>query len=298
MVDLKYVGCVLLSVLFLSCGEAERSDEGTKQFEIKDDAGRVVRFDKAPETVLGLAPSVTEVLYAVADTHNIIGRTHQCTYPSAVQHKPVVNIYPGVDVEKVLQLAPDVVLVKHTMIHPEDVAQLEQSGIKIILQDYEPLDSLYSAILETGVLLNCEAKAKKLVAGIQQELAVIKDKVNRQKQHPAVIVMIDDELYAYGKGTVMEEKVNLAGGEMALDATINQQYPKLTREYLLRANPDYLLFDRMDTARFFANFPEMKLMDAYKNNKVVKINSELAARPGPRVAQAVRELYAIFYDED
>ena len=104
-----------------------------------------------------------------------------------------------------------------------------------------------------------------------------------------------DPIYCYGQNTLFTDEIRLAGGHNAVVETFPQPYPALTREYVLKLNPDVLLggsFEKLDST-FFKNYPELKRTKAYQNHHVFAITGNLMERPGPRVVEAVRELQQI-----
>ena len=99
-------------------------------------------------------------------------------------------------------------------------------------------------------------------------------------------------IYTHLLGSHPENAIRLAGGQNAVVETFPQPYPALTREYILRLNPDVLLggsFGKLDST-FFRNYPELRRIRAYQNRRVFAITGNLMERPGPRVVESVREL--------
>lgn len=88
-----------------------------------DDLGRALTLPAHPRRVLALAPSLTEMLYTVADTATIIARTQADDYPAAALRKSLVNSYP-LDLEHLAALRPDVVFIVEGMTPPDAAARL------------------------------------------------------------------------------------------------------------------------------------------------------------------------------
>ena len=78
--------------------------------EIVDQAGRIVRVEKLPEKIISLAPSNTEILYALGLEDRLVGVTEFCDYPEAARQKPQIGGYSTVDIEKVVAMQPDLIL--------------------------------------------------------------------------------------------------------------------------------------------------------------------------------------------
>src|SRR6187402_3497638 len=109
---LRGYGYLILLLFLWSCSGAEtKKVEEIDYLLLKDDLGREVKIKKNSHRFLPLASSVTEILYLIADTAEIVGRTQTCNYPLEVLSKPIVNNYPP-DLEKILFLKPDLVITK------------------------------------------------------------------------------------------------------------------------------------------------------------------------------------------
>ena len=78
--------------------------------EITDDLGRAVSIEKKPERIVSLAPSCTEILYALGLGDKVVGVTTYCDYPPEALSVTKVGGPANVDVEKVISLQPDLVL--------------------------------------------------------------------------------------------------------------------------------------------------------------------------------------------
>jgi iron complex transport system substrate-binding protein len=99
----------------------------------------------------------------------------------------------------------------------------------------------------------------------------------------------------YGQNTLFTDKIRVAGGQNAVTEKFVQPYPALTREYILKLNPDVLIggsFGKLDST-FFKNYPELKRIRAYQTRRVYGITGNLMERPGPRVVESVRELQRV-----
>jgi iron complex transport system substrate-binding protein len=101
-----------------------------------------------------------------------------------------------------------------------------------------------------------------------------------------------DPIYVYGRNTLFTDKLEWIGAENALTQTFAQPYPALTREYILKLNPDIIIggsFEKMETT-FFNLYPELRQVKAYREKKIFAVDDDLMARPGPRVVDSIREL--------
>ncbi|MGY3088640.1 iron complex transport system substrate-binding protein [Hymenobacter sp. UYAg731] len=279
--------------LLLGC-QSETEKTGTVQ--VLDGMGRALTLPAHPRRVLALAPSMTEILFAVADTATIVARVPQDNYPAAVYRKPVVNNYP-LDLEKLVLLKPDVVFTIEGITSVDDAKRLQDLGIPVYFQRYRTVEDVFKGIDIVGRLLGREAQARQLTDSLRHNLMLLTNSAAHQAATPPNVLAITwlDPIYSYGQNTLFTDEIRLAGGQNAITETFPQPYPALTREYVLKLNPDLLLggsFGKLDST-FFKNYPELKGIKAYKNRRVFAITGNFMERPGPRVVESVRELQVL-----
>ncbi|WBA43765.1 ABC transporter substrate-binding protein [Hymenobacter canadensis] len=260
--------------------------------QLRDDLGRPLQVAARPRRIMALAASSTEMLYAVADTATIIARTQVCDYPAAALRKPVVSSYP-LDMEKLVALHPDVVFTVEGITSQEDAARLAGFGIPVYYQRFTTVEDVFRGLQDIGRILGRQPQARRLTDSLRRELrAVAAATPPRQKPPRVLAITWQDPIYAYGQNTLFTDKIRLAGGRNAVVDQFAQPYPALTREYILKLNPDVLIggsFGKLDST-FFRNYPELKRIQAYQQRRVYGITGSLMERPGPRVVESVREL--------
>ena len=282
----------LFLLLLLAAASCQPSSRPDATVLVHDDLGRALTLPAHPRRVLALAPSMTEILYAVADTATIIARVPPDNYPAAVRRKPVVNNYP-LDMEKLVLLHPDVVFTIEGMTSVDDAKRLQELGIPVYFQRYRTVADLLRGIDDVGRLLGRPAPAKHLTDSLRRELQMLSVQPLSRSVAPRVLAITwPDPIYSYGQNTLFTDEIRLAGGQNAITETFPQPYPALTREYVLKLNPDVLLggsFGKLDST-FFKNYPELRRIRAYRTRRVYPITADLLERPGPRVLESVREL--------
>lgn len=289
----------LLPLLLLLACHSETSKPGqgpvTATVQVRDDLGRQLTLPARPRRVLALAPSMTEMLFAVADSAAIVARTQNDNYPAAARQKTVLNTYP-LDLEKLVALRPDAVFTVEGMTNPDDAERLQKLGIPVYYQRYRRVEDVLRGIRDLGRLLGRRPQANRLADSLQKELTALAP-VPHHSALPAKVLAItwQDPIYCYGQNTLFTDQIRLAGGQNAVQEVFAQPYPALTREYILKLNPDVLLggrFGKLDST-FFKNYPELRRIRAYQTRRVYPITGDLMERPGPRVVEAVRELQSI-----
>ncbi|RNI29378.1 iron ABC transporter substrate-binding protein [Rufibacter immobilis] len=262
---------------------------------VTDDLGRKVTLPVQPTRIMGLDASMTEMLYAVADTGTIVGRTQHCDYPNAVLSKPVVNNYP-MDYERLLFLKPQVVFATEGIISAEVAAQVQKMGIPVYFQAYDSVSDVLRGLRDLGKLLKREEQARNLVDSLTQKLQALSSDTAQQRERPKVLAIIwKDPIYVFGRNTIFTDKLRYIGADNAVPEVFAQQSPALTREYILKINPDVLVggtFEEFEKT-FFTLYPELRRIKAYQQKRIYSVTDNLMSRTSPRVVESVAELKAL-----
>lgn len=291
----RFILQTLLCLLLLSCSPQEKQKE--QQLVLHDDLGRELKLPKKPERVFALASSMTEMLFAVLDTGSIVARTPNCDYPAAALQKPVVNNYP-VDYEQVLALKPDLIFTVEGITPLEVAERLQELGVPVYYQKYESVESIFTGLEDIGRIMGRAPQAKLLTDSLRQEVAQLTKRHQQSKNQQQVLAITwVDPIYVYGQNTILTDKLRILGAENAVKELFEQPYPALTREYILKLNPDVLLGGTKEEleGKFFNQYPELRKIKAYQNNQLYKPTDDLMSRPSPRVVASLRELEGFLY---
>ncbi len=288
------VCCIILQ----GCQPAENKNESqqAKQVTLTDSLGNTFTITIPAVRVMGVSPAITEMLYAVCPDSQIVAVSHRCDFPPRVKQKPVVNTYP-LDMEAILMHKPHVVFSEEGIMSPDHGQRLRELGIPVYFFKYEKVEDIYQALITIGEITGNNERAAFVVdslRSVQQRLTsaqVVTDT-------PRVLAITwRDPIYVHGKNTIMTDKLRLAGAHNAVEEVFAKNYPELSREYILKMNPDVILggsFERMDST-FFLQYPELKNINAYRNRRVYGTTDNLTSRPSPRVMQSVEEIKQLIH---
>ncbi len=294
---------VALSLLALHvlAGCSGDSSERTPSaaFTLTDDLGREVRFDSIPRRIVSLAPSLTEMLFAVGAGDAVVGVTQSCNYPAAVSTLPEVGDLLNPDAERVLALRPDLVFISVEGNTQSSFDALERVGLRLFVSNPRTLDGVLTSLLQFGSITGHEDRAKRLTDSLR---GIAEDLRGAAPPAPAsVLVLISTQpLMAAGGRTFINEIIALAGGRNAA-AEAPGNYPTLNRETVLRMNPDLIIFpDDMHVRRdgLIERFPEWRHVRAVQDGRLHAVDADVFLRPGPRAFLAARRLRALISGTD
>jgi len=253
----------------------------------------------SPHRIVSVAPSITEILFALGAGDQVVGVTTYCNYPEAAKSKPKIGGYTTPSVEAILALRPDQVIM---MRNRPDVAQkLRQTGIDVLELQPENLAGIYESIEAIAEKLSVPARGRSLVQSIETQLREVTAKIGRGPK-PTVLFVVGrtpgavSDLIAVGRGSYLSELIGLAGAENVFaDAAV--PYPQVNMEEVIRRNPQVIIDMGHNEMITDAQKQAVKqlwkkysFLRAVQRDAVFPISADYFVTPGPRVGQAVRDI--------
>lgn len=246
--------------------------------------------------IVSLAPSVTEVLFALGLGDSLVGATDHCDYPPEAVSIERVGGFGAPNVEKLLALSPDLVIAAG--LEREEVAEvLRRSGIRVLDVQIGNFEELFAAIRRIGEAVDAPEKAKDLIARMQGELEAVtaQNGTKPRGQRPKVFVEIGDHpLMTVGGTSFLDDLIVRAGG-VNVAHEIPQAYPNINPEKVIEWNPDIILVAQMGRSGAAAVQLSRRIgwadISAVKSGRVIDdIHPDLLLRPGPRLVDGVKAI--------
>ena len=288
---------ILLLIFFISCvaNKQENTNQEVKpQITITDDLNRVVVLEEIPLRIVSLAPSNTEIIYALGLENKLIGVTQFCNYPLEALEKEIVGGFSDVDIEKVISLNPDLILAEDIHKH-EVIPALEGKGSKVIAIVPHNLQEVMESIILIGRVTGTEDKALQIMDDMNNKIQAITNKTNeiKDQERPKVLYVIwHTPIMSVGNDTRIHELIEKAGG-INIAAAAGEGYPTLALEEIISVNPQVIIVNKEEyeggdiSLQFVLNESRLAVVDASKNGRIYGINADLTNRPTPRIVQAL-----------
>jgi iron complex transport system substrate-binding protein len=283
-------------------------DNGTPLFTVTDDTGYVLNMTAYPERIVSLAPSNTQVLFAVGAGDNVVGVTDYDHYPynftawiEAGNMTSIGNYYQPA-VEPIVALNPDLVLASLGSVETAD--QLRTLGYNVLTLTPTDLDGIMKNMITVGKATNHETEATEMVNDMQQRIDAVVNGVKQATTKPKVYHEIwSDPYMSVGKGTFVDNAIKLAGGQNIFENATNA-YPEVSSEAVIEQNPDIIVFPtQMGVESFWGDFetvanrPGWSSINAVKNDKMYAVNGDIIDEPGPRQVDSLEILAKIIHPE-
>jgi iron complex transport system substrate-binding protein len=272
---------------------------------LTDSLGHKVTLTSPATRIVSLAPSNTEILFALGAGDELIGRDDFSDYPAEAQKVPSIgSLYPNVNAEAIVALQPDLVLAAG-ITNPDDVNALIDLGLTVYATSIaRDLDDIYADILAVGQLTGKVTEAEQLVADMRARAQAVASKAANVTNRPKVFYETDDtdpsKPWTRGPGTYADALITLAGGQNVGAVGKDQDF-QMSLEEIVNQDPDIIIFSH---AAYSGRTKEQVLartgwesIKAIKNTAVFSIDGNLIDRPGPRVVEGLEELAKLIHPE-
>ena len=264
-----------------------------------DDLGRKIYLAKVPKRIVSLAPSITEMLFAIGAGESVVGVTEFCNYPPEALEKPKVG-YAQPNLEAILALQPELIVAPKSFLRVDLLDRLEQLKIPTFLFDPKSVENILAHIQLLGRMVGQVPASIKVTERIRKKVTAISEQLSGRPRPVLLFVLNTDPLITVGPGSYIHQLIELAGARNAAEQAA-MPYPRLNIEEVLRQNPEFLLFP----AGQFEGIPQAEQdqwrrwtsLEAVKRDQFVQVDSDMLNRPGPRVIDALEALVAILHPD-
>lgn len=297
----------VLVLILAACSPARLQAGGSSSagaIDVKDGLQREVKLAGPAKRIVSLAPSNTEILYAIGAGQQVVGRDEFSDYPAEVKSVASVGGSNGkFNLEAIAALKPDLVLVSE-LSSPDLVKSLEQLNLTVYyLNNPLDLNGMYTNLLIVAQLAGKQTQADTLIQSLKQRVTVVTGKLASSAAKPKVYYELDGtdpaKPYTAGPGSFMDNLISLAGGQNVASG-LKDAYAIISPEVLVAQNPDIIILGDAaygTTPDSIGKRPGWESIAAVKNNKIYPFDDNLVSRPSPRLVDGLEALAKILHPE-
>ena len=286
-----FVGGLSLGLLVAPAFQGTEEPSGMK---IVDDYGRDVTVPQPVERIISLAPSNTEILFALGLDDKVVGVDQASNYPPEAQDKTIVGGYfGGYNLEVITVLDPQLILASSINSY-ELIGNLENRSFAVVVLDASDIDGVFHDIELVGSITDADAEAEELVSNLTARVDTIAN-LMLGVETPSVYIELDSNLWTYGPGTFGDDLLDLAGGEN-IAGSMGTPWVQLDEEFVVTSSPDIIItvFTPVEEIK---SRPGWSDISAIQNDKVFAVDGDLISRPGPRIVDGLEELAHLIHPE-
>ena len=298
---LKLILLAALALAAVACQAATAPSDEPLQWT--DGLGRQVTLAAPAQRIVSLAPSNTEILFAVGAGPQIVGRDEPSDFPAeAAAVSSIGSTFGQLNTEAIVALQPDLVLAA-SITAPEQVQALEGLGLTTyVLSDPIDFDGLYQNLQTVGELTGRQAEAAELLAALEARVTAVEEKtqgVERLRVFYEADGTDPTAPWTTGSGTFQSVLIDLAGGSNVAGEIAG--WGQFSLEQLVAIDPQVILFGSGSfvptTVDSLAARPGWGTMSAVADGRVYAVDTNWVDRPGPRLVEALEAMARFIHPE-
>lgn len=277
---------------------AEEVEPTPEVLELVDGLGRTVSIELPVERIISLAPSNTEILFAIGAGDQIIARDAFSDYPEeALEITDIGGGWGDIDTETILTLDADLVFAAG-LTAPEQIQSLEDLGLTVYaLENPTDLPGMYENLRTTAMITGHETEAEALIESLMARVAAVEEKVADVEEIPTLFYELDatdpNAPWTSGPGTFIDTLITMAGGAN-IGGVLEGAWAQINLEELIAQDPNIILLGDFlyggITPEDVIARPGWEGLSAVQNEQVFTFNDNLVGRPGPRLVDGLEEL--------
>jgi iron complex transport system substrate-binding protein len=259
-------------------------------------AGGVSAQEGPPERIVSLAPSVTEVLFALGVGERVVGVTDFCDRPPEARERPKVGGLVNPSLERILSLRPELVVLGVSANPPWLEERLRDMGLRLYVFRQRRLQGLPQALQRLAQVVGAPREGRRLARSLQKAIEEAR-RTRAARAKRVLFIVWPEPLVVAGPGSLIDDAIALLGHENIARTALGP-FPKFSLEEVLRASPEVILIGggHVDMQRASRRLLQrLKATPAVKEGKVYFVGDALY-RPGPRVVEGLRELRRLLHD--
>jgi iron complex transport system substrate-binding protein len=291
--------------------QGQAPDEGIEALQnLVDDQGYTTNLTAYPDKIISVAPSCTEILFAIDAGDQVVGVTDYCNYPYnfaewvAAGNMTSIGDFTAPNLEVIYSLDPDLILASGG-VQTESVDTLRERGYKVLVLDPTSVDGILKNIELVGNATGKRAEATALVNDLTSRINAVSETVANAAK-PKVYYETYYEItssWTIGGLAWQTELIEKAGGTNVFG---DQQmaYYQYQVEALIARNPDVIVLpaggmgtgEQADIDAVKAR-PGWSTMNAVQKDRIYQIDPNLLERSGPRIVDAIEQLAKFIHPE-
>ena len=309
--NIIYITTVIIIVIVASGAflytnyKAPNKSNSQTNITLVDDEGYTTNLTAIPQRIVSLAPSCTQIVFAIGEGSKVVGVTSYDDYPYnfsawiAAGNMTLDGGYGNPDTEAIAGLRPDLILTDN--INDASLPSMRSSGYNVVVLNPTSISGIYHDISLVGTATGAEDQANALIKNLTSTINTITTKIANAHVTPMKVFyeIWTPPLMGAGGPTWINDVITAAGG-VNIFANQTQAYPTVASETVVSLNPDAIFLPtEMGQAPFYGSVaqveaqPGWNTISAVANNRVYVIDGDLFAEAGPRVADCV---YAVASD--
>ncbi|WP_018882044.1 MULTISPECIES: cobalamin-binding protein [unclassified Thioalkalivibrio] len=256
---------------------------------VTDDDGHEIRLEQPAERIVSLAPHITEVLFAVGAGDKLVGATQHSDFPPEAEMLPRVGGYSRIDMERVVQLDPDLVVAWRSGNSQSQIEHLRELGFHVYVSEPRSFDGVAASMRRMAQLAGTETQGDEAVRSFEEAIDTLRQDYAERDPVRLFYQVWEQPLMTVNDDHLISEAIRLCGG-VNVFGHLDRLVPRMDREAVIEADPEVIIGGGMgeDRPDWVIAWTQWEDMTAVQRDNLFFIPPSLLQRHTPRIAEGTR----------
>lgn len=244
-----------------------------------------------PQRIIALAPHIVESLYEIGAGDRIVATVDYADHPAEALSIPRVGGYYGLQMEKILELNPDLIIVWKNGNRAEDIKKLKQLGLPLAYSESGKVADVAKELIQFGELTGLTEQASKSADEFKQTLSSIKSTYQNKTSIKGFYQLWPQPMRTVNKNTWIHELMMMCGIDNVF-ADASTDYPQIGVENVVVSKPELIILpdEKSKTPQPKINWQPWSVIPAVKNDAFIGVNADLIHRFSKRMLIGLEDM--------
>ena len=241
--------------------------------------------------IIALAPHIVESLFAIGAGKLIVGTVAYSDFPEQALEIPRIGGYHGIQIEKILEMRPDLVIVWRNGNKVADIEQLKRLGLTLAYSEPNNIEGVADELRYLGKLTGHEKKAEQLAEQYTENLEAIRQMYKGKSPISVFYQLWSEPLMSVNKNTWIHQLLETCGAKNVFSDN-STSYPQLSIENVIVAKPQLIIMpqENSEKPQPKINWRQWEMIPAVKNNLFMEVDADLIHRFSRRMLLGLEDM--------
>ena len=242
-------------------------------------------------SIIALSPHIVEMLYDIGAGEQIIGTTSYADYPESAKNIARIGNHARIQIERVIELQPDLIIAWKGGSPSDDLAKLAQLGFTIIYSQPDTFEDIALELRKFSVLAGHRIKGEKVAKAFEKNLANIKKTYQLKSKILGFYELWSRPLTTVAKDSWPQQFLTICQVSNPFEQA-STPYPQINIEQVLPASVQVIIqpVSSNQKQREGFNWQDWPMIPAVANKHIIQPNADAMHRMTIRSLNALEEL--------
>ncbi|MEP1213386.1 MAG: cobalamin-binding protein [Marinobacter sp.] len=283
---MRYLAARLLTVFLAALPAAWHIPLQAAQVCATDDTGKEVCLERPASRIAALSPGATELVWAAGAGDKVVAVVSFSDYPEEAKDVPSVGSHTRMDLERLMELQPDLVIGWVTGNPPEQIEALRDLGLPVFSIEPRSFEGVSHTIERLSQLAGTEAEGFAEAARFREGIGSLERQYRNAEPVSVFYQVWDEPLMTVNNEHLIGKVITLCGG-VNVFGDLDRLVPRISAEAVIGANPEAILAGGMgeENRHWLTRWEAFPSIDATASDNLYFVPPSLIQRPTPRMLQ-------------